>query len=139
MLNKETATKGVEQKVPEDSVTYMIKWLWAECCRPLSDKRQSVEQSTGDITVCIEKNETQLSARDICKINQNESKTKHENQDSRKKIEVKICVVYLDNAFLDRAQKTKKKNKKGKAGNWISLKQTNKQTNKSLLCIKEHY
>lgn len=114
MLSKETVTKGVEQKVPENSVTYMIKWLWAECCRPLSDKRQSVEQSTGDITVCIEKNETQLSARAICKINQNESKTKHENQDSRKKTEVKICVVYLDNEFLDRAQKTKNKTKKEK-------------------------
>lgn len=127
MLNKETATKGVAQKVPEDSVTYMIKWLWAECCRPLSDKRQPVEQSTGDITVCIEKNETQLSARAICKINQNEAKTKHENQDSRKKTEVKSRAVYLDNEFLDRAQKTKKKTKKEKQANWISLKQTNKQ------------
>lgn len=88
-------------------------------------KGQSVEQSTGDIAVCIEKNEAQLSPRAICKINQNESKTKHEDQDSRKKIEVKSRVVYLDNEFLDRAQKTKKK--KEKQANWISLRQTNKK------------
>lgn len=89
---------------------------------------QSVEESLGDITVCIEKNEAQLSPTAICKINQNESKTKHKNQDSRKKTEVESRVVYLDNEFLDRAQKEKQ-------ANWMSL----KQTNKKLLCIKKHY
>ena len=88
---------------------------------------QSVEESTGDITVCIEKNEAQLSPTAICKINQNESRTKHENQDSRKKTEIESRVVYLDNEFLDRVQKAKKKKKKkGNAGK-LDVVETNKQ------------